>query len=329
MAKVVEALDRPDARPLAQQDPRRAALPGVQAVLPEEPGRVLRLLLRLLPARGVRRRSRTRSSRRKRQINEEIDKLRIAATAALFERRDVLIVASVSCIYGLGSPESFGKMSIELKTGARYGLTWYLKRLVEAQYERSHLDLDRGTFRVRGDVLEIHPSYEDTGVRVEFFGDEIEKITPRRPPDGEGPRAARRVRALPEVALRDARGGAQAGARLDRGRARGARRGADGAEEAPRGAAARAADPLRPRDDAGDRLLRRHRELLAPPLGALARASRRRLSSTTSRPTTSRSSTRATRRFPRCARCTTATAPARRRSSSTASDSRRPSTTAR
>ena len=111
------------------------------------------------------------------QINEEIDKLRIAATAALFERRDVLIVASVSCIYGLGSPESFGRMAIELKAGARYGLTWYLKRLVEAQYERTSLDLDRGTFRVRGDVLEVHPSYEDTGVRVEFFGDEIEKVS--------------------------------------------------------------------------------------------------------------------------------------------------------
>src|SRR6185436_6155442 len=78
------------------------------------------------------------------QINDEIDKLRIAATAALFERRDVIIVASVSCIYGLGSPESFGKMAIEFVTGARYGLTWYLKRLVEAQYERTHLDLERG-----------------------------------------------------------------------------------------------------------------------------------------------------------------------------------------
>ncbi len=111
------------------------------------------------------------------QINEEIDKLRIAATAALFERRDVLIVASVSCIYGLGSPESFGKMAVEFRTGARFGLTWYLKRLVEAQYERSNLDVDRGTFRLRGDVLEIHPSYEDTGFRVEFFGDEIERIS--------------------------------------------------------------------------------------------------------------------------------------------------------
>ncbi len=110
------------------------------------------------------------------QINEEIDKLRISATAALFERRDVLIVASVSCIYGLGSPESFGKMAVEFATGAQFGLTWYLKRLVEAQYERTNLDLERGRFRVRGDILEIVPSYEDLGLRVEFFGDEIDRI---------------------------------------------------------------------------------------------------------------------------------------------------------
>ncbi|MCK6684348.1 MAG: excinuclease ABC subunit UvrB [Thermoanaerobaculia bacterium] len=111
------------------------------------------------------------------QINEEIDKLRISATAALFERRDVLIVASVSCIYGLGSPESFGKMAIEFLSGAKFGLTWYLKRLVEAQYERTNLDLERGKFRLRGDVLEIVPSYEDSGLRVEFFGDEIDRIS--------------------------------------------------------------------------------------------------------------------------------------------------------
>ncbi len=111
------------------------------------------------------------------QVNDEIDKMRIAATAALFERRDVLIVASVSCIYGLGSPESFGKMAIEFEKAARYGMTWYLKRLVEAQYERTSLDLERGGFRVRGDVLEIQPSYEDLGLRVEFFGDEIDRIT--------------------------------------------------------------------------------------------------------------------------------------------------------
>src|SRR5258705_2275053 len=109
-------------------------------------------------------------------MNDEIGKLPLAATAALFERRDVLIVASVSCIYGLGSPESFGKMATEIVKGARYGMTWYLKRLVEAQYERTHLDLERGKFRVRGDVLEIQPSYEDAGLRVEFFGDEIDRI---------------------------------------------------------------------------------------------------------------------------------------------------------
>jgi excinuclease ABC subunit B len=111
------------------------------------------------------------------QVNEEIDKMRISATTALFERRDVVIVASVSCIYGLGSPESFGKMAVTFETGARYGMTWYLRRLVDAQYERTNLDLERGKFRVRGDQLEIVPSYEEAGLRVEFFGDEIEKIS--------------------------------------------------------------------------------------------------------------------------------------------------------
>ncbi len=111
------------------------------------------------------------------QVNEEIDKMRISATTALFERRDVVIVASVSCIYGLGSPESFGKMAVTFETGARFGMTWYLRRLVDAQYERTNLDLERGKFRVRGDLLEVIPSYEETGLRVEFFGDEIERIS--------------------------------------------------------------------------------------------------------------------------------------------------------
>ncbi len=111
------------------------------------------------------------------QVNEEIDKMRISATTALFERRDVVIVASVSCIYGLGSPESFGKMAVTFETGAHFGMTWYLRRLVDAQYERTNLDLERGKFRVRGDLLEVVPSYEETGLRVEFFGDEIERIS--------------------------------------------------------------------------------------------------------------------------------------------------------
>jgi excinuclease ABC subunit B len=110
-------------------------------------------------------------------INEEIDRLRLRATKALFERRDVLIVASVSCIYGLGSPEAFFGMLQFFERGATEGLDRVLKRLVEMQYQRTQLDLHHGSFRVRGDVLEILPAYEELGIRVEYFGDEIERIT--------------------------------------------------------------------------------------------------------------------------------------------------------
>jgi len=113
--------------------------------------------------------------------NEEIDKLRLSASKALFERRDVIVVASVSCIYGLGAPESYYDMLVYLEVGDSRGMPALLSQLVEMQYERTNLDLARGTFRVRGDVLEIHPAYEDTAVRVEFFGDEIEKITKTDP----------------------------------------------------------------------------------------------------------------------------------------------------
>ncbi len=110
-------------------------------------------------------------------INEEIDRLRLRATKVLFERRDVLIVASVSCIYGLGSPESFFGMLHFFDRGAEEGMDLALKKLVAMQYERTNMDLYHGSFRVRGDVLEIQPSYEDLGVRVEYFGDEIERIS--------------------------------------------------------------------------------------------------------------------------------------------------------
>ncbi len=109
--------------------------------------------------------------------NEEIDKLRLSASKSLFERRDAIVVASVSCISGLGSPESYYDMLAYLEVGDSSGVPALLARLVAMQYERTNLDLARGTFRVRGDVLEIHPAYEDVAVRVEFFGDEIEKIT--------------------------------------------------------------------------------------------------------------------------------------------------------
>ncbi|OGP88227.1 MAG: excinuclease ABC subunit B [Deltaproteobacteria bacterium RBG_19FT_COMBO_43_11] len=111
-------------------------------------------------------------------INEEIDKLRHAATHSLLTRRDVIIVASVSCIYGLGSPEAYLGMLVQLETEMEFPREELLKRLVEIQYERNDIDFHRGTFRVRGDVVEIFPPYEDEqALRVEFFGDTIESMT--------------------------------------------------------------------------------------------------------------------------------------------------------
>ena len=98
-------------------------------------------------------------------INDEIDKLRHAATRALFERRDVLIVASVSCIYGLGEPEEYQSMVLTLEKGQRVARTQILRRLVDQQYERDEMTLPRGRFRVRGDTLTIHPAYEELAVR--------------------------------------------------------------------------------------------------------------------------------------------------------------------
>ncbi len=109
-------------------------------------------------------------------INEEIDKLRHAATRALFERRDVVIVASVSCIYGLGSPEEYYSFVEHLKKGEKHNRNRVARRLVEMQYQRNDIDFTRGRFRIRGDVLEIQPAYEEKAVRIEFFGDEIERI---------------------------------------------------------------------------------------------------------------------------------------------------------
>jgi excinuclease ABC subunit B len=110
-------------------------------------------------------------------INEDIDKLRLAATSALFERRDVLIVASVSCIYGLGSPADYLELSSQLKVGDEKPRKEIMRELSLMQYSRNDIDLQRGHFRVRGDVLEIYPAYKDQALRVELFGDEIERIT--------------------------------------------------------------------------------------------------------------------------------------------------------
>lgn len=119
------------------------------------------------------------------QINEEIDRLRHAATSSLLSRRDVIIVASVSCIYGIGSVEDYGDMAIKLKSGERRLRDKFLRQLSDIQYLRNDIDFHRSTFRVRGDVVDVFPAGEEVAYRIEFFGDEIEKITKLDPLTGE------------------------------------------------------------------------------------------------------------------------------------------------
>lgn len=119
------------------------------------------------------------------QINEEIDRLRHAATDSLLSRRDVIIVASVSCIYGIGSVEDYDGLAVEVKRGERRVRDKFLRHLTDIQYQRNDIDFHRGTFRVRGDVVDIFPASEEVAYRVEFFGDEIERITKLDPLTGE------------------------------------------------------------------------------------------------------------------------------------------------
>ncbi|HZI59353.1 MAG TPA: excinuclease ABC subunit UvrB [Pyrinomonadaceae bacterium] len=118
-------------------------------------------------------------------VNEEIDRLRMSATRALFERRDVIVVASVSCIYGLGDPDAYYGLLFFVEPGGRMSREVLLQRLVELQYERSDANFQRGTFRVRGDVIEIYPSYQDQAYRIELWGDEIDSISTIDPLLGE------------------------------------------------------------------------------------------------------------------------------------------------
>ena len=118
-------------------------------------------------------------------INEEIERLRLSATSSVIARRDVLVVASVSCIYGIGNPEAYGRVVISLDVGGRVRRQGLLRQLVESHYERNDVNLQPGTFRVRGDTLEVIPAYETHGFRVGFFGDEVERITSFDPLTGE------------------------------------------------------------------------------------------------------------------------------------------------
>jgi excinuclease ABC subunit B len=131
-------------------------------------------------------------------INDEIDRMRLSATRSLFERRDVIIVASVSCIYGLGSPEAYYGMLLPLERGQRITREDILRKLVEIQYERNDTDFGRGTFRVRGDIVEVIPSYEEQGLRIELFGDEVDALTTFDPLTGKSLRKHDKIAVYPK-----------------------------------------------------------------------------------------------------------------------------------
>src|SRR5690606_37342334 len=131
-------------------------------------------------------------------INDEIERLRLAATTALLSRRDVIIVASVSCIYGIGNPEAYGRVVINLESGTPYRRNNLLRRLIEGHYERNDLELRPGTFRVRGDSLDIVPAYQERiGYRISFFGDEVERVVEFDTVTGELRRALAAVAIFP------------------------------------------------------------------------------------------------------------------------------------
>ena len=263
-------------------------------------------------------------------INDEIDKLRHSATKALLERNDVLIVASVSCIYGLGEPEVYFEMLVFVEEGQTVERDRVLRKLVDIQYQRNDFDFHRGTFRVRGDTVEVFPAYEENrAVRIEFFGDEVEALYEIDPLRGKVIRKLRSVAIYPGLALRHHRGPDGDRGQEHPRRARAAARAAAPRQQAARSAAPGAAHALRPGDAGRDGLLPGNRELLAPP----------------DRPRAGRAAADAARLLPeelpavrrriprrpsrRSAGCTAATARASRRWSSSASGCRRRSTTGR
>src|SRR5215218_9887134 len=132
-------------------------------------------------------------------INDEIDRMRLSATRSLFERRDVIIVASVSCIYGLGSPEAYYGMMLPLERGQRIERDQILRKLVEIQYERNDHEFARGAFRVRGDIVEVYPSYEDQALRIELFGDEVDELISFDPLTGKTIRKHDKVAVYPKT----------------------------------------------------------------------------------------------------------------------------------
>ncbi len=196
-------------------------------------------------------------------INDDVERLRHSATSSLLSRRDVVVVASVSCIYGLGTPQSYLDRSVELQVGDEVPRDGLLRLLVDVQYTRNDMAFTRGSFRVRGDTVEIIPSYEELAVRIEFFGDEIEALYYMHPLTGDVVRKVDSLRVFPAThyvagpeRMAHAISTIEAGTRGAAGRT-----GRPG--QAARGAAAADAHQLRRRDDASGRVLLGHRELLA------------------------------------------------------------------
>jgi excinuclease ABC subunit B len=182
-------------------------------------------------------------------INEELDKLRLSATRSLFERNDCIIVSSVSCIYGLGSPESYYGMLMLLEKGQHISRKDITRRLVEILYDRNDTDFRRGTFRVRGDVIEVFPTYDEMAYRIELFGDEIESLSQIDPLFGTAD--------LPQKPLRDDAREEGRSRQHHPGRTEREGDGAGGGGAHGGGAADQSADALRPGNDQVDGLLPR------------------------------------------------------------------------
>ncbi len=204
-------------------------------------------------------------------INDELDKLRLSATRSLFERRDSIIVSSVSCIYGLGSPEAYYGMLLLLEKGQKIEREDITRRLVEILYERNDVDFRRGTFRVRGDVIEVYPTYDENAFRIELFGDEIDSLSQIDPLFGTVKQKYSRLPIYPKSPLRRSPGTQEAPRSMAswlRWRVGSATR---KRRTAGRVATYSSAHPFRSGDDQVGRFLPRDRELLPALLGTASR----------------------------------------------------------
>ena len=203
--------------------------------------------------------------------NDDIARLRLSATSSLFTRRDVVVVASVSCIYGLGSPEEWRERMIYVEVGAEHDRDLLLRKLIDSQYVRNDTMLGRGRFRVKGDVVEVQPANQETAYRISFFGDEVEGMTHFDPLTGEVLAKLDNLSIWPATEYVTSQPTVERAVDEIRARARAAGRALRGGGEAARGAPDPAAHRVRPRDAEGARLLQRDRELLADPRGTRRR----------------------------------------------------------